>query len=155
GDGASEETAAAQAVLDACEPGSGVYLPAGRYRTGEPVRIGPCVTFKGSRGPGGNEHDAAGPSFGLKPLPGPVGEAVVLVLDQMRGGCTRRAVEPRIFDLTIDGSALPRGGAETDGIRAVGRTRHLRLRDTRIREVTGIGVSTVLKKDPSSEELSR
>ncbi|WP_228990076.1 right-handed parallel beta-helix repeat-containing protein [Streptomyces sp. DH8] len=147
GDGRTDDTAAIQAALDACEPGNSVYLPVGQYRTSAPVRIGPYITLRGSHGSGENEHDVADPPFGLKPLPHFAGDAVVLILDQLRGGHARRAVEPRVFDLTIDGSDLPRDGAEIDGIRAVGQIQHLQLRDVQIRKVTGIGINTVYNTD--------
>ncbi|UIX33919.1 right-handed parallel beta-helix repeat-containing protein [Streptomyces sp. GQFP] len=142
GDGTTDDTLAIQAALDACEPGNTVYLPAGQYRTSAPVKIPPYVTLQGTHGGGENEWGAADPAFGLKPLPGFTGEAVVLVLDQLRGGYATKSVEVRILQLTIDGSALPVGGAEVDGIRAVGQVQHLQLRDVQVRKVTGHGINT-------------
>ncbi|MCX4705072.1 right-handed parallel beta-helix repeat-containing protein [Streptomyces sp. NBC_01352] len=147
GDGTTDDTAAIQAALDACEPGNTVYLPAGQYRTSEPIRIPPSVTLQGTHGSGENEWDVKDPEFGLKPLPGFTGVAVVLILDQLRGGYPRRALEPRIFQLTIDGSALPRDGAEVDGIRAVGQIQHFQLRDVQVRKVTGVGINNTFNTD--------
>ncbi|GGR39774.1 hypothetical protein GCM10010251_65530 [Streptomyces aurantiogriseus] len=142
GDGTTDDTAAIQKALDACEPGNTVYLPVGQYRTSAPIRIPPAVTLQGTHGGGENEWGTPDPEFGLKPLPGFTGEAVVLILDQLKGGYSRPALEPRIFQLTIDGSALPRAGAEVDGIRAVGQIQHVQLRDVQVRKVTGIGINT-------------
>ncbi|MGW3649311.1 glycosyl hydrolase family 28-related protein [Streptomyces sp. NPDC000878] len=152
GDGTTDDTLAIQAALDACEPGNTVYLPAGQYRTSAPVRIPPYVTLQGTHGGGENEWGAADPAFGLKPLPGFTGEAVVLVLDKLTGGYATKSVEVRILQLTIDGSALPAGGAEVDGIRAVGQVQHLQLRDVQVRKVTGHGINTTYSTEPNGPQ---
>lgn len=152
GDGTTDDTLAIQAALDACEPGNTVYLPAGQYRTSAPVTIPPYVTLQGTHGGGENEWGAVDPAFGLKPLPTFDGDAVVLVLDKLTGGYATKSVEVRILQLTIDGSALPAGGAEVDGIRAVGQVQHLQLRDVQVRKVTGHGINTTYSAEPNGPQ---
>ncbi|MDX3454612.1 glycosyl hydrolase family 28-related protein [Streptomyces sp. ME02-8801-2C] len=152
GDGVTDDTLAIQAALDACEPGNTVYLPAGQYRTSAPVKIPPYVTLQGTHGGGENEWGAVDPEFGLKPLPGFVGDAVILVLDKLSGGYATKSVEVRILQLTVDGSALPANGAEVDGIRAVGQVQHLQLRDVQVRKVTGHGINTTYSAEPSGPQ---
>ncbi|MFI1353232.1 glycosyl hydrolase family 28-related protein [Streptomyces sp. NPDC020898] len=152
GDGTTDDTLAIQAALDACEPGNTVYLPAGQYRTSAPVKIPPYVTLQGTHGGGENEWGAVDPGFGLKPLPTFDGDAVVLVLDKLTGGYATKSVEVRILQLTIDGSALPAGGAEVDGIRAVGQVQHLQLRDVQVRKVTGHGINTTYSAEPNGPQ---
>ncbi|MBT2448695.1 right-handed parallel beta-helix repeat-containing protein [Streptomyces sp. ISL-43] len=153
GDGAADDTPFIQAALDACEPGNTVYLPAGLYRTSRPVRIPPRVTLQGSHG--GGEHEYEGretPPVAIKPLPGFTGEAVLLILDRQLGGYPRKAVEQRVFRLTVDGSALDPEGPAVDGIRAVGQIQHLQLRDVQIHRVTGIGVNTTYNTGTSGPQ---
>lgn len=146
GDGTTDDTVAIQDALDACEPGNTVYLPVGLYRTSTPLKVPPYVTLRGSHGSGENEWNVPDPVVGLKPLPSFEGDAVVLVLDQQKGGYERRAAEVRIFSLTINGRELPQSGAQVDGIRAVGQVQHFQLRDVQVRRVTGIGINTTFNE---------
>lgn len=142
GDGTTDDTAAIQAALDACRPGNVTVLPAGVYRTSAPLRIGPYVTLQGSHAGGESQPGAQNPVAGLRPLPSFTGHAVVEILDQQLGGYSIQANAQRVFSLSIDGSDLPRGGAEIDGIRATGQIQHLQLRDVHVRAVTGVGINT-------------
>ncbi|MFE3855974.1 hypothetical protein ACFXPN_33170 [Streptomyces griseorubiginosus] len=100
------------------------------------------MTLQGSHAGGEAQPRAENPVVGIRPLPSFTGDAVVEVLDRQLGGSSRPANAQRIFTLTIDGSDLPRSGAEIDGIRATGQIQHLQLRDVHFRSVTGIGINT-------------
>lgn len=123
GDGTTDDTAAIQSALDAAGTGGVVYLPAGTYRTSAPLVIPPGVTLRGSHGDhfdnlsGWTQVNAR-----IKPLATFTGAAAILILDAPLGGYAAKSCEQRLYDLTLDGSALP-GGNSVDGIVAQGTIR--------------------------------
>ncbi len=141
GDGTTDDTAAIQAALNACPPGGVVYLPLGIYRTSAPVTLPPFVTLQGVHGNGEQLTTDAEPVCSIKPLSTFTGAAVIQLLDQQLGGYLQDSREHRIYQLTIDGTALPTG-TPVHGILATGFIQAVQMRDVHIQAATGYGLST-------------
>ncbi|PAK25783.1 hypothetical protein CJD44_14220 [Streptomyces sp. alain-838] len=140
GDNVTDDTAAIQAALDACLMGGVVYLPAGGYRTSAPLTIPPAVTLMSTHANLMTVVNLTDPFCYIKPLPGFVGEAVILLLDEIDGGYSTISAEHRITSVMIDGADLTEPGV--DGIRAAGNIQNVAMRDVTIRRVTGAGIHT-------------
>lgn len=140
GDNVTDSTAAIQAALAAAPMGGIVYLPAGAYRTSEPLTIPPAVTLMGTHTNLMAVVGLVDPPCYIKPLASFTGTSVIELLDQAAGGYSTISAEHRILNVMIDGSALTAPGI--DGIGAKGNIQNVGLRDVTIRRVTGAGINT-------------
>ncbi|MCX4969388.1 glycosyl hydrolase family 28-related protein [Streptomyces sp. NBC_00654] len=140
GDNAADDTAAIQAALAAAPMGGIVYLPAGAYRTSEPLTIPPAVTLQGTHTNLMTVPGLTDPPCYIKPLPSFEGNAVISLVDAATGGYSTISAEHRILNLMIDGSGVVAPGL--DGIRAAGNIQNVGLRDVTVRRVSGAGVHT-------------
>ncbi|MFJ4902884.1 glycosyl hydrolase family 28-related protein [Streptomyces sp. NPDC088727] len=141
GDGATNDTAALQAALNAAPAGGVVYLPEGTYRTTAPLVVPPTVTLRGTRA---NMMDAANlsdPKCFIQPLAGFTGTALIVLKDQVSGGYTAISAEQRIEDLMLDGSTLD-GSQPLDGIYAEGNIQNVKLSRITIRLMSNNGIVT-------------
>ncbi|MFE7128966.1 glycosyl hydrolase family 28-related protein [Streptomyces sp. NPDC057617] len=139
GDNTTDDTAAIQAALAACQMGGIVYLPAGAYRTSAPLTIPPAVTLMGTHSNLMTVPNLTDPPCYIKPLPSFVGEAVIMLLDELLGGYSTISAEHRILSVMIDGQDLE---VTADGLQAKGNIQNVVLRDLTIRQVTGNGIYT-------------
>jgi hypothetical protein len=140
GNGTSDDTAAIQNALNAAGTGGVVYLPAGTYRTSAPLVIPPGVTLRGSHGDHfDNLSGWTQVSARIKALSTFTGAAVILILDAPLGGYAAKSCEQRLYDLTLDGTALPAGNA-VDGVQAQGTIRGLVFENLSIKKFGGHAV---------------
>ncbi|MEW2570507.1 glycosyl hydrolase family 28-related protein [Streptomyces sp. NPDC047070] len=140
GDGVADDTVAIQAALAACPMGGIVYLPAGAYRTNEPLTIPPAVTLMGTHTNLMSVVGLVDPPCYIKPLATFEGAAVIELLDQAEGGYSTISAEHRLLNLMLDGSDLTDPGI--DGIGAKGNIQNVGLRDVTLRKLTGAGINT-------------
>lgn len=138
GDGATDDTAAIQAALNAAPVGGTVYLPPPpvSYATSAPLTIPPQVRLLG---PAGTHIDAT--TCSIKPLASFAGAAVLLLVDQATGGYSLPNTDAKIQNLTLDGSALT--GTTIDGIQAQGYVHGVQLDNVQIRSMPNHGIGIV------------
>ncbi|WP_406459722.1 hypothetical protein OH768_33620 [Streptomyces sp. NBC_01622] len=139
GDNAADDTAAIQAALAAAPMGGIVYLPAGAYRTSEPLTIPPAVTLQGTHTNLMTVPGLTDPPCYLKPLASFEGEAVIELVDAATGGYSTISAEHRILNVMIDGRDLPVGSG-VDGLSAKGNIQNVGLRDFTVRQCSGNGI---------------
>jgi hypothetical protein len=137
GNGTSDDTTAIQDALNAAPLGGVVYLPAGRYATSAPITIPPQVTLRGSHSSHTDSTTCA-----IAPLASFSGAAVILIVDKSTGGYSVVSNQQGIFDVTIDGSALP-SGSSVDGIQAQGYVHGVIIQDVQVANATGHGITNV------------
>ena len=140
GDNVTDDTAAFQAALAACPMGGIVYMPAGAFRTSEPLTIPPAVTLMGTHSNLMAVDGLTDPPCYIKPLASFTGDAVILFLDEINGGYSTISAEHRIRNVMIDGDDLTEPGV--DGIRAAGNIQNVAMQDVTVRRVTGAGIHT-------------
>lgn len=137
GDGTTDDAAALQTALDTAGTGGTVYLPAGTYATSAPLTVPPGVTLRGAHGDhfdnltGWTQVNAR-----IKPLASFSGVACILILDAPLGGYAAKSCEQRLYDLTLDGTALS-GGNTVDGIQAQGTIRGMVFENLSIKKFGG------------------
>lgn len=146
GDGIADDTAALQAVIDACPPGGVVYLPRGVYKTTATLDLKNGVSLRGEHanmmvGPGmtGAEY----PCF-IQPTAGFAGTSVIQIIGDADGGHPNISGEQRITDLMIDGSQL---SGSVDGLYAKGNVQNVVLDNVCIRQTTNNGIVTASRSD--------
>lgn len=139
GNDVADDTTKIQNALYACPEGGVVYMPVGKYRTSAPLIIPPHVTLHGSHANGEQLPSDTAPRSCIKPLANFVGDAVLKINDKLTAGYTDESREQHIYDLTIDGSAVP-GATAVDGIKIYGYVQAVNLRDVSIWKVTGNGI---------------
>lgn len=125
GDGATDDTTAIQAALNASLPGGRVLLPTGVYAITAPLTIPPQVGLQGTHGNrvdySHTETVVANQSY-IKPLASFSGAAAILVVDKEIGSYSGESVGQNLTNVTLDGSQLP-GGANISGFRGIGKVR--------------------------------
>ncbi|MGW7100419.1 glycerophosphodiester phosphodiesterase family protein [Streptomyces sp. NPDC054838] len=141
GDGATNDTAALQAALNACPPGGIVYLPRGVYRTAAPLSIPPGVILQGSHANLASGVSMSDPACYIQPLASFVGSAVIVLKDQASGAYSSVSSEQRINDVMIDGSTLD-ASKPVDGISASGDVRNAVIRNVTLRKMSANGIVT-------------
>ena len=137
GDGTTDDTVAINKNLARATAGAVVYLPAGIYATSAPLVVPPGVTLLGSHGAHLDTTACA-----IRPLASFSGAAVVQFLDQAGGGYSVVSNEQRVFNLSIEGTALPAGNT-VDGVQAVGYVHGVVLQDVSVHAVGGHGIANV------------
>jgi hypothetical protein len=138
--GTTDDTTALQAALNACPSGGTVYLPAGTYATTAPLTVPPGVTLRGAHGDHfDNLTGWTQTAARIKPLATFSGVAAILILDAPLGGYAAKSCEQRLYDLTLDGTALP-GGNAVDGIQAQGTIRGMVFEHLSIKKFGGHGI---------------
>lgn len=147
-DDVTDDTGNLQAALYACEPGGTVTMPVGKCRTSAPLIIPPHVTLLGTHANGEQLPTDTAPRSSIKPLPGFVGDAVVKINDKLTAGYTDESREQRLYNISIDGSAL--GATVVDGIKIYGYVQSVNLRDVCIWKVTGNGIICLVNGSVSS-----
>lgn len=140
GDNVTDSWDAIQDALNTAPMGGIVYLPAGAWRTSQPLTIPPAVTLMGTHTNLMAVVGLVDPPCYIKPLEAFTGTAVIELLDQAEGGYSTISAEHRILNVMIDGSDLTAPGI--DGIGAKGNIQNVGLRDVTIRRVTGAGINT-------------
>ncbi|WP_329338606.1 hypothetical protein OG866_27160 [Streptomyces sp. NBC_00663] len=141
GDNVTDSWDAIQDALNTAPMGGIVYLPAGAYRTSQPLTIPPAVTLMGTHSNLMSVVGLVDPPCYIKPLASFAGDAVIKFLDQDLGGYSTISAEHRIISVMIDGDDL---AVTADGIQAKGNIQNVRLEDVTIRKVTGNGIYTGL-----------
>ncbi|MGW1436843.1 glycerophosphodiester phosphodiesterase family protein [Streptomyces griseus] len=144
GDGATDDTVALQAAIDACPPGGVVYLPEGVYRVSAPIYPNPTTTLRGSHANMMAVPGLVDPPCYLQPLPSFVGAAVIVLRDQESGAYAALPAEHRIEDLMVDGSTLD-GANPVDGLYAEGNIQNVRLTNVTFRRMSNNGIVTAGK----------
>ncbi|MFF0736884.1 glycosyl hydrolase family 28-related protein [Streptomyces chartreusis] len=146
GNGIIDDTAAIQAVIDACPPGGTVYLPRGVYKTTTTLDLKNGVSLRGEHanlmvGPGmtGTEY----PCF-IQPAATFTGTSVIQIIGDTDGGHPNISGEQRITDLMIDGSLLT---GSVDGLYARGNVQNVVLDNVTIRQATNNGIVTASRSD--------
>jgi hypothetical protein len=139
GDNLADDTAAIQAALAAAPMGGIVYLPAGAYRTNEPLTIPPAVTLQGTHTNLMTVPGLTDPPCYIKPLATFEGAAVIELVDAATGGYSTISAEHRVLNVMIDGRDLPVGSG-VDGLQAKGNIQNVGLRDFTVRQVSGNGI---------------
>lgn len=139
GDNLTDDTAAIQSALAAAPMGGIVYLPAGAYRTNEPLTIPPAVTLQGTHTNLMTVPNLTDPPCYIKPLATFEGAAVIELVDAATGGYSTISAEHRILNVMIDGRDLPNGSG-IDGLQAKGNIQNVGLRDFTVRQVSGNGI---------------
>lgn len=154
GDGATDDTTAIQAALDACPRGGIVYFPCGVYRTSAPLIQQPYTTCKFTHGSGQFQLGGASPYSSIKPLSTFAGPAVWRILDENLGGYAAPTIlaqpntgtyqvisaEYTIEGMSIDGSALV--ASNVNGIDILGQVQDVYLRDVDVQQCTGDGINS-------------
>lgn len=141
GDNVTDSWDAIQDALNTAPMGGIVYVPAGAFRTSQPLTIPPAVTLMGTHSNLMSVVGLVDPPCYIKPLPSFTGDAVIKFLDQDLGGYSTISAEHRITRLMIDGDDL---AVTADGIQAKGNIQNVRLEDVTIRKVSGNGIYTGL-----------
>jgi hypothetical protein len=116
GDGATDDTLALQAALDAAVPGQTVFLPHGQYMISAPLILPRSVCIEG-------EHSArweyannyASAPTGIKLLPTFSGVAAIWMKDQEQGSLSQRNGGQTIKNLSLDGNRIYHYIDETGG----------------------------------------
>ena len=154
GDGATDDTTAIQAALNACPRGGVVYFPAGVYRTSAPLIQQPYTRCIFTHGNGQVQTGGASPYSSIKPLSTFAGAAVWRILDANLGGWAAPTIlaspntasyqvisaEFALEGLSIDGSALV--AASVNGIDILGQVQDVYLSDVSVQQVTGNGINS-------------
>lgn len=120
GDGATDDTAALQAALNATPAGGACVLGAKTYAISSPLTLPPGVTLLGPvLGRRVDQVSTEVPiAAKIKCLPGFLGAAAILLLDKEQGGYSGDNNGSRIVGVNLDGSAIASGSV--DGIKATG-----------------------------------
>lgn len=137
-DDATDDTVGLQAALNACPPGGIVTKPVGKCRTSAPIIIPPHVTLMDTHANGEQLPTDTPPRSSIKPLPSFVGDAVIKINDKLTAGYADESREQRLYNISIDGSAL--GATVVDGIKIFGYVQSVNLRDVCVWKVTGNGI---------------
>ena len=140
GDGTTDDRAAIQACIDAAAAAGGtVYLPYGTYRISNSLVLKSKVTLRGA-------HSTAWVNrfptslCAIKPTSGFAGECAISMLGADITGSGTNEGNSRIFDLELDGSALPAGSVS--GIHAQGEVLDVALARVLIKQFTHNGIHT-------------
>lgn len=129
GDGATDDTAAIQAALNATPVDGILFFPAAKYATTAPLTLPPGVTMYGQtqlrpRNSSGGYPNLASNVY-IAPKASFSGAAVIIVNDALTGGYTTMAQNSRIIGIHLACEAIPSGSI--DGIRAFGQVQGLIL----------------------------
>lgn len=144
GDGTTDDTSAIQAAINSVSGGGGtVWFPTptgGSYRTAAPLDVPPNVTLLMQHGDTLQYTGAAASPNSIKPLASfaPTTGGVIQLRDKQLSGRSTDFVGARLIDVTIDGTALPGGGA-VKGVLMTGLVREVRCENVTVRRVTGNG----------------
>lgn len=141
GDGTTDDRAALQAAIDAAAAAGGgtVYLPYGVYRISNTLTLKSKVTLRGA-------HSTAWVNrfptslCAIKPTSAFAGECIISMLGADITGASGNEGNVRIFDLELDGSALPAGSVS--GIHAQGEVLDVVLARVLIKQCTHNGIHT-------------
>lgn len=141
GDNSTDDKAALQAAIDATAAAGGgtVYLPYGIYRISDSLTLKSKVTLRGA-------HSTAWVNrfptslCAIKPTSAFAGECAISMLGADITGSSGNEGNCRIYDLELDGSALPAGSVS--GIHAQGEVLDVVLARILIKQFTHNGIHT-------------
>lgn len=141
GNGTTDDTAAIQAAINAVQAAGGgvVFLPRGVYRISDALVLKTGVTLRGVHAASWPNRFTS-PLCSIRPTATFAGECAISILGKDITGSAGNEGNCRIYDLELDGSALPVGSVS--GIHAQGEVLDVTVARVTIKQFTRNGIHT-------------